>query len=53
MKSAPQERLNGGKAMTQDERLDYLLRYLLVERKEYADIRVPDDLSKNESFCGA
>lgn len=32
--------------MTQDERLDYLLRCLLVERKEYADIRVPDDLSE-------
>ena len=46
MKSAPQERLNGGKAMTQDERLDYLLRCLLAERKEYDDIRVPDDLSE-------
>lgn len=32
--------------MTQDERLDYLLRYLLDERKEYADIHVPDDLSE-------
>ena len=30
--------------MTQDERLDYLLRYLLAEHKEYANIRVPDDL---------
>ena len=30
--------------MTQDERLDYLLRCLLAERGEYADIRVPDDL---------
>ena len=32
--------------MTQNERLDYLLRYLLAERKEYADIHVPDDLSE-------
>ena len=24
--------------MTQDERLDYLLRYLLAERKEYTEI---------------
>lgn len=32
--------------MTQDERLDYLLRYLLDERKEYADIHVPDNLSE-------
>ena len=30
--------------MTQDERLDFLIRYLLAEQKEYADIRVPDDL---------
>ena len=30
--------------MTQNERLDYLLRYLLAEHKEYANIRVPDDL---------
>ena len=30
--------------MTQDERLDYLLRCLLAERGGYADIRVPDDL---------
>ena len=30
--------------MTQDERLDYLLYCLLAERKEYADIRMPDDL---------
>ena len=28
--------------MTQDEKLDFLLRCLLAERKEYADIRVPD-----------
>ena len=32
--------------MTQDERLDYLLHCLLAERKEYADIRMPDDLSE-------
>lgn len=32
--------------MTQDERLEFLLRYLLAERKEYADIRMPDDLSE-------
>lgn len=32
--------------MTQEERLDYLLKYLLSERKEYADIRVPDKLSE-------
>jgi O-acetyl-ADP-ribose deacetylase (regulator of RNase III) len=32
--------------MTQDERLDYLLRYLLEEEKEYTDIRVPDGLAE-------
>ena len=32
--------------MTQEERLDYLLKYLLSEREEYADIRVPDKLSE-------
>ena len=30
--------------MTQDERLDYLLHCLLAERKEYADIRMPDSI---------
>ena len=30
--------------MTQDERLDHLLRCLLAEWGGYADIRVPDDL---------
>lgn len=32
--------------MTQDERLDYLLRYLLTERKEYADIQLPDGMAE-------
>ena len=32
--------------MTQEEQLDYLLRCLLVERKEYADIHVPDSISE-------
>lgn len=32
--------------MTQDGRLEFLLRYLLNERKGYADIRVPDALSE-------
>lgn len=32
--------------MTQDERLDYLLCYLLAEREEYTDIHVPDTLSE-------
>lgn len=32
--------------MTQDERLDFLIRYLLAEQKEYADIRVPGTLSE-------
>ena len=32
--------------MTQYERLDYLLHCLLAERKEYADIRMPDELSE-------
>lgn len=32
--------------MTQDERLDFLIRYLLAEQKEYADIRVPGALSE-------
>ena len=30
--------------MAQNERLNYLLRRLLAERGEYADIHVPDDL---------
>ena len=32
--------------MTQDERLNFLLRYLLAEQKEYEDITVPDSLSE-------
>ena len=32
--------------VTQDERLNFLLRYLLAERKEYEDITVPDSLSE-------
>ena len=32
--------------MTQDERLDFLLRYLLAERKEYASIRMPNSVSE-------
>lgn len=32
--------------MTQNERLDFLLRYLLAERKEYTEIPVPDTLSE-------
>ena len=32
--------------MTQDERLDYLLRCLLAERKEYADIQLPDGVTE-------
>ena len=32
--------------MTQEERLDYLLKYLLSEREDYLDIRVPDKLSE-------
>ena len=36
--------------MTQDERLDHLLRCLLAERKEYAGIRVPDDLSEKRKL---
>lgn len=32
------------------ERLDYLLRHLLEERGEYADIRVPDDLSEKRKL---
>ena len=31
--------------MTQDERLNFLLRDLLTERKEYEDIPVPDSLT--------
>lgn len=30
--------------MTQDERLDFLLHCLLAERREYEDIRMPEDL---------
>ncbi|OUO66902.1 appr-1-p processing enzyme family domain-containing protein [Anaerotruncus colihominis] len=36
--------------MTQNKRLDYLLRYLLAERKVYADIHVPDDLSEKQKL---
>ena len=36
--------------MTQDERLDHLLRCLLAERRGYADIRVPDDLSEKRKL---
>ena len=36
--------------MTQDERLDHLLRCLLAERGGYADIRVPDDLSEKRKL---
>ena len=36
--------------MTQDERLDYLLRHLLAERGEYTDIRVSDDLSEKRKL---
>lgn len=32
--------------MTQNERLDFLLRCLLAERGEYADIRVPNSISE-------
>ena len=32
--------------MTQNERLDFLIRYLLNEHREYRDIRIPDDLSE-------
>ena len=32
--------------MTQDERLNYLLRYLLAEHKEYTEIHMPDTLSE-------
>ena len=36
--------------MTQDEKLDYLLRCLLAEHKEYADIRMPDELSEKRKL---
>lgn len=32
--------------MTQDERLDFLIRYMLAEQKEYKDIPVPEALSE-------
>ena len=32
--------------MTQNERLEYLLRYLLAERKEYAGIHVSGSISE-------
>ena len=44
MRYVLQGQSNGGKMMTQDERLDYLLKYLLSEREGYEDIRVPDKL---------
>ena len=36
--------------MTQDERLNFLLRYLLAERKEYEDIPVPDSLAEKRQL---
>lgn len=34
--------------MTQEERLNFMLRYLLAEQKEYEDILVPDSLSEKQ-----
>lgn len=36
--------------MTQDERLNFLICYLLAERKEYEDIPVPDSISGKKRF---
>lgn len=44
LKFAPQGRLNGDEMMTQEERLNFLLRNLLEERKEHENISVPDSL---------
>ena len=46
MKFARQGRLNGDERMTQDERLNFLLRCLLAERNEYEEIPVPDSLAE-------
>lgn len=39
--------------MTQNERLDFLLHYLIKERKEYENIRVPVPIQKSSGICGA
>ena len=36
--------------MTQNERLDFLLHYLIKERKEYENIRVPDSHSEKQRY---
>lgn len=36
--------------MTQNERLDFLLHYLIKERKEYENIRVPDSHSEKQWY---
>ncbi len=36
--------------MTQEERLDFLIRYLLHEQEEYKDIRIPDSRSKKRQL---
>ncbi len=39
--------------MTQNERLDYLIKYLLAERREYADVSIPDSVSERRRFLRA
>ena len=39
--------------MTQDERLEYLIKYLLAERREYADVSVPEGTDERRRLLRA
>lgn len=39
--------------MTQPERLDYLIKYLLAERREYADVSIPDGVPERRRLLRA
>ncbi len=39
--------------MTQNERLEYLIKYLLAERREYADVSVPDGVLERRRLLRA
>ena len=41
------------KYMTQDERLEYLIRYLLSERREYAGIAMPGSVDERRRLLRA
>ena len=37
--------------MTQDERLEYLIRYLLAERREYEGTVIPESTDERRRRC--